>query len=226
MAQFKEGGEGVNRVLGTRTQEGLFINLDIHIEYRLVSEEMKELFLKFGPWENVVSNITLIARSELRNTASNYGGLEYLAGDRGLIAANMRVRGCVLVAVCLWLCACGCVLVAVCLCGCGCVHVCDQPTDGVAWHVHQTDLAVALQPFHLNVNEVNIRTIRLSPAFERAFDAVRQVKLAASKALQTREVDITQERRANESSVRAVLGGGSGVCCLILTFVVAGAWCR
>ena len=107
----------MNRVLGTRTQEGLFINLDIHIEYRLVSEEMKELFLKFGPWENVVSNITLIARSELRNTASNYGGLEYLAGDRGLIAANMRVRGCVLVAVCL----CGCV--AVWLCGCGCVLV-------------------------------------------------------------------------------------------------------
>ena len=87
---------------------------------------------------------------------------------------------------------------------------------------------MALQPFHLNVNEVNIRTIRLSPAFERAFDAVRQVKLAASKALQTREVDITQERRANESSVRThtVLGGGTGVCCLILTFVVADAWCR
>ena len=218
--QFKEGAKGVNRVLGTRTQEGLFISLDIHIEYRLVSEEMKELFLKFGPWENVVSNITLIARSELRNTASNYGGLEYLAGDRGLIAANMRVRGCVLVAVCL----CGCV--AVWLCGCGCVHACGQPTDVVAWHMYQTDLAVALQPFHLTVNEVNIRTIRLSPAFETAFDAVRQVKLAASKALQTREVDITQERRANESSVRAVLGGGSGVCCLILTFVVAGAWCR
>jgi len=60
--------------------------------YRIIPTEMRDLFLKFGPWENVVTNLTIIARSEIRNTASRYGGLEYLAGDRGLIAANMKVR--------------------------------------------------------------------------------------------------------------------------------------
>ena len=30
--EFTKGGTGPNAILGTRTQEGLFINLDLHIE--------------------------------------------------------------------------------------------------------------------------------------------------------------------------------------------------
>lgn len=156
--EFTHGGAGVNRVLGTRTKEGLFISLQIHIEYRVDAADMKNLLLQFGRWHHVVSNLTIIARSTLRNTASRYGGLDYLAGDRGSIAASMKA-----------------------------------------------DLHLDFQQFSTSVNEVNIKSISLSPEFERAFEAVREVKLQASKALQTREVDLTQEQRANESAVITLL---------------------
>lgn len=152
--EFVQGGIGVNRILGTRTKEGLFINLDVHIEYRIIPENVALLYEQFGEWENVVSNFTLIARSEIRNTASRYGGLDYMDGDRTLIANDM-----------------------------------------------QTDLDVALGNFHATVQDVNIRHIELSSAFEQAFESVRDVKLSASKAVQTREVDISQEVRANQSLV-------------------------
>lgn len=156
--EFDNSGSGFNTILGTRTREGLFINVAVHLEYRIEPALMKDLFLTFGRWHNVVTNLTIIARSELRNTASRYGGLDYLAGDRALIAANMK-----------------------------------------------TDLHEAFQKFHVAVSEVNIKSISLSSQFEDAFEAVREVKLAASKALQTREVDITQESRANQSAVITLL---------------------
>lgn len=49
-----------------------------------------QLYEQFGEWYYVTSNLTLISRSVLRNTASRYGGLEYMTGDRAQIAAGMQ----------------------------------------------------------------------------------------------------------------------------------------
>lgn len=205
---------GVHRVLGTRTLEGLLIELDVHIEYRIVPEEARQvscvtctlsysppdggqlthslslplllplqLYEQFGEWYYVTSNLTLISRSVLRNTASRYGGLEYMTGDRAQIAAGMQAD--LNVAFAQFHATISEVCAAI---GSNCS---SRPL--LLRHLYTWRLRCVLLSF---VCQVNIRHITLTPAFEAAFAAVRAIKLDASKALETREVRYCDDRSA------------------------------
>lgn len=81
-------GFGLASNLTARTVEGLAINLQIDIEYRIVGEEVFALMNKFG--EEFHGSYMRIARSTLRNVASEFEGLQYLRGERATIGERMR----------------------------------------------------------------------------------------------------------------------------------------
>lgn len=81
-------GWETRRQLSARTIEGLDIALDIDVEYIIDGSAVYELIRKFG--DEWASAYNIIARSSLRNVASEFEGLQYLRGERGTISDRMR----------------------------------------------------------------------------------------------------------------------------------------
>lgn len=83
---------GLSGVVRSRTREGLPVELTVDVEYRFSPDGLEAEGLARTGFENYNERLLMTARAEIRNSASNYQGVEFLRGSRETIAVDMLQR--------------------------------------------------------------------------------------------------------------------------------------
>ncbi|MHA1150754.1 MAG: SPFH domain-containing protein [Promethearchaeota archaeon] len=84
--EFSEANDSSDSAIHTRTEDGLDLVVEISFQYRLVKEEILELYEEYGT--NYEAYIINIARGVLRDVAGEYDALEFFY-NRSTIALAM-----------------------------------------------------------------------------------------------------------------------------------------
>ncbi|EDQ89740.1 uncharacterized protein MONBRDRAFT_24808 [Monosiga brevicollis MX1] len=84
-----DSDEGLDRVIQSRTKEGLPVSLAVDVEYKFTPEGLETSMQRVG-FADYSRRLYMAARAEVRNVASLFEVQSFLRGTREAIAATMR----------------------------------------------------------------------------------------------------------------------------------------